>query len=151
MERCLNRGEGDRVMSHVKAMRLLIATVVFASLAGPSGVRAAVDPAIERGVQYLRPRAGGQQVGEAALTALALMKAEATPSDPTVTTCMTKIRERFAGGSYSPQRAGGANIYEAATVAMALANVDPGSSRAELEMVAQYLVSMQKPNGSWDY
>ena len=132
-------------------MRLLIAAVAFASLAGPSGVRAAVDPAIERGVQFLRPRAGGQQVGEAALTALALIKAEATASDPTVSTCMAKIRERFAGGSYSPQRAGGAEVYEAATVAMALANVDPESSRAELEMVAQFLVSRQKPNGSWDY
>ena len=34
---------------------------------------------------------------------------------------------------------------------MALANVDPESSRAELGMVAQFLVSRQKPNGSWDY
>ena len=87
-------------------MRFLVAAVALASLAGIPGVRAAVDPAVERGVQFLRPRAGGQQVGEAALIALALIKAEATASDPTVSACMAKIRERFAGGAYSPRDGG---------------------------------------------
>lgn len=138
-------------MTRVRRMRFLIAAVAITSLAGIPRVRAAVEPAVERGVQSLRPRAGGQQVGEAALIALALIKADATPSDPTVSTCMAKIRERFAGGSYSPQRTGGYEVYEAGAVAMALANVDPESSRAELGMVAQFLISRQKGNGSWDY
>ena len=69
-------------MTRVDRMRFLVAAVAFASLAGSSRVRAAVDPAIERGVQFLRPRAGGQQVGEAALIALALIKAEATAERP---------------------------------------------------------------------
>ena len=132
-------------------MRFAVAAVALAGPASISTARAAVDPAIERGVQFLRPRAGGQQVGEAALVALALIKAEATASDPTVSTCMAKIRERFTGGSYSPQRTGGHEVYEAGAVAMALANIDPESSRAELAMVAQFLVSRQKANGSWDY
>ncbi|MEJ7638561.1 MAG: HEAT repeat domain-containing protein, partial [Singulisphaera sp.] len=144
-------GGGHRVMTRVRRMQLLVTAVTLAGPAGIPRVRAAVDPAIERGVQTLRPRAAGQQVGETALIALALIKAEATSSDPTVSTCMAKIRERFAGGSYSPQRTGGFEVYEAATVAMALANVDPESSRAELGMVAQFLVSRQKANGSWDY
>ena len=137
-------------MMTVHRMRFLVATLALATLVDVTEVRAA-DPAIERGVQFLRPRAGNQQVGEAALIALALIKADATASDPTVTACMAKIRERFAGGSYSPERTGGFEVYEAGVIAMALANVDPASSRAELGMVAQLLVSRQKVNGSWDY
>jgi hypothetical protein len=39
----------------------------------------------------------------------------------------------------------------AAVVAMVLANLDSESRRSELGMVASYLMSRQKANGSWDY
>lgn len=127
---------------------------VAATLVGMSWVPtagAAEGSAIGQGVQFLRSRAGHQRVGESAMIALALLKAEVPAADPTVAACFAKIRSRLTSGGYLPERSGGHDIYEAAAVAMALANLDDEGRRAEIEPAAQFLIGRQKPNGSWDY
>lgn len=109
------------------------------------------SPAVLKGIQFLRSRAANNQVGETGLIALAMLKAEVPPSDPALAACISKLRSRFVSGGYDPERRGGHDNYEAAVVAMALANLDADSRRVELSAVAQYLVSQQKANGSWDY
>jgi hypothetical protein len=132
--------------------RLVVAAVlgVFTLGAGETA-RADNDPAVLRALPFLRAHAGNPQVGETALTALALLKADIPASDPAVSACMARIRKQFLSGGYVPDRRGGHDVYEAAVVAMALSNLSSESRRAELEVIAQYLHSKQKANGSWDY
>ncbi len=132
-------------------VRLLIAMSVCAAMLRPSVVLAQQDPAVLRGISYLRGKAAGAPTGETALIALAMLKAEIPPTDPTLAACINKIRSRFLSAGYSPERQGGTDIYEAAVVAMALSNLDAESRRAELSAVGRFLVSRQNANGSWDY
>lgn len=131
------------------ATSLALGTVLI--VAGPFSIRAADDPAVNRGVQFLRSHAGDQMVGESAMMALAMIKADVPVTDPTVSALLARIRARFDSTGYNPERMGGTDIYEAGVVAMALANLDAESRRAELEQVAKFLIGRQNANGSWDY
>ncbi|GAC1464516.1 MAG: hypothetical protein NVSMB9_03250 [Isosphaeraceae bacterium] len=124
---------------------------LIATLAFVFEVRAENDPAVVRGIQFLRGRIGAGRVGEIALSALAMLKSDIPANDPSVARSIDLLRKRFVGGSYVPEQRGGHDIYEAGAVAMALSNLDSESRRAELSAIAQYLVSQQKANGSWDY
>jgi hypothetical protein len=115
------------------------------------GLAAAPEPAVARGIAYLRSHAAGLQAGEMGLAVLAMLKADVPASDPTVTACVAKLRERFSSEGYQAQRSGGPDIYEAAVVAMALANLDAETRRGEIAALARYLTGKQKANGSWDY
>src|SRR5262249_35070308 len=110
-------------------------------------------PAVLKGLQYLRGQGAGRgvQAGEAALMALAMVKADLPLSDSGLTACLNQVRARFAGSTFTPQRKGGADIYEAAVIVMALGNADPVAYRAMIESAAHYLIAHQKANGSWDY
>lgn len=109
------------------------------------------EAAVQSGVAYLRNRAGKLQVGETAMIALAMIKAEVPPTDPALSACIAKIRSRFSSSEYSPERGLGQAAYEAGATAMALANHDPEGNRGYLGMIVRYLLSVQNPNGSWDY
>jgi hypothetical protein len=131
----------------IRSRVLLLAVVVLA----PVAARAQDEATIQRGLQYLRGHYRNEQIGETALTALAMIKADVPKEDPDLAACIAKIRTRVVSSAYDPQRRGGHDIYEAAVVAMALSNLDAEARRFELQTVAQYLVSKQKANGSWDY
>ena len=109
------------------------------------------EPAVASGIQFLRSRASNQQVGETAMIALALIKADTPKTDPVLASCIATIRKRFTSSGYDPQRRGGHDIYEAAVVAMALANLDVEETRGDINLVATYLIGRQNINGSWDY
>src|SRR5208282_3181457 len=66
------------------------------------------EPAVLSGIQYLRGRAPNQQVGETAMIALAMLKADTPKTDPVLASCIATIQKRFTGSGYSPQRRGGA-------------------------------------------
>ncbi|MFO0888193.1 MAG: HEAT repeat domain-containing protein [Isosphaeraceae bacterium] len=132
-------------------LRLALLGLVGLGLHGGSSACAQQESAVLAGVQYLRSRAANQGVGESAMIALALIKADVPKTDPTVAGCIAKIRKQFAGSGYNPQRRGGPDIYEAAVVAMALSNLDGEEQRGELSMIATFLQGRQNGNGSWDY
>lgn len=138
----MSRSSGNRRI-------LLIAAVLLS--AGYSVARAGDDPVVNRGVEYLRRRAGSMGAGESALAALAMIKADVPVNDPAVLKCFEKIRSRFTSHGYNPEQPGGHDIYEAGVVAMALANLETEARRAELDVIARYLIGLQKANGSWDY
>jgi hypothetical protein len=124
---------------------------VFLLPCGGRALRAAPEPAVARGVQFLRGRAVDLPTGEMGLAVLAMLKAEVPATDPTVAACLAKLRLRFKSEGYQPERSGGPDVYEAAVVAMAMANLDAESRRSEINALAHYLVGKQKANGSWDY
>jgi hypothetical protein len=114
-------------------------------MAGPEG------PAVARGLQYLKAHGAGLTAGEAALAAMALIKADVPASDPGLAACLASIRRRFNGSVFTPERSGGPDVYEASVVLMALASLDAASNRAEIEAAARHLLAKQKPGGGWDY
>src|SRR4051794_26881513 len=133
----------------VLALGTFVSTLLFGP--GTLGLRAANDPAVARGVQYLRSRAVNLPPGEMGLAVLALLKSDVPATDQTIAACLAKLRLRFSSEGYRAERDGGSDIYEAAVVAMALANLDTEARRTEIAALAQYLTSRQKANGSWDY
>lgn len=118
---------------------------------GAGSTRAQQEPAVLSGVEFLRRTGASKGVGETAMIALGLLKAEVPTTDPALAACLAKIQGRFASGGYSPERTGGPDVYEAAAVALALSNLPQSERGGMLEAVASYLMSKQKPNGSWDY
>ena len=123
---------------------------LFAVLLSPAAL-AQQEAAVNAGVTYLRKQTG-RPPGESAMIALALMKAEVPHNDPTIQSCMSAIRGQFGtGGGYSPRMGDGNGTYEAAAAIMALATEDPEGNRSLIATVANYIVSHQNGNGSWDY
>jgi hypothetical protein len=108
-------------------------------------------PAVTSGVQYLKAHARGQQAGESAMIALALLKAEVPGNDPAVISCVERFKTRLTTGSYSPERSNGQSVYEAAAMVLALSNLDVTANRGDITTLAGFLASAQKANGSWDY
>ena len=109
------------------------------------------DPPVLSAVQFLKGRAGNRQVGEMAMIALGLIKAEVPHSDPALQTCLASIRSRFTGSEYAPQMQPGPATYEAAVSIMALANYDPVENLSAITAIAAYIKGRQYANGSWDY
>lgn len=111
------------------------------------------DPAVIKGVQYLRGRITGLPAGEAALAGLAMVKAEVPPTDPGLAAALRTVLARFQGTAYTPQLAPptGPSIYEASVTIMLLANLDPVAYRLHIDSAAQYILAAQMANGAWDY
>jgi hypothetical protein len=109
------------------------------------------EPAVVKAVTYLQGHYGSRQVGEMAMIALALIKAEVPHSDPALEKCIAAIRSRFTGSGYEPQHPSGPGTYEAAVSTMALANYDPVANLSAITAIAAYIKGHQNANGSWDY
>lgn len=111
-------------------------------------------PAVNKAVAYIQSRAtkGNQlQLGEAALLALALEKADVPASDPSLRKLIEIVLSYFNSTELMPGRKGGTDIYEASVTIMALGNFPGGNYRAQIESAANYILNKQKGNGSWDY
>jgi hypothetical protein len=131
------------------ARPLTLALGFIASTTCPAAAQQ--EPAVLSGIQFLRSHYQGQQVGQSAMIALALIKAEVPASDRDLAVCLERIRSRFTTSTYEPEAGSGAGVYEAGVTSMVLANQDAESNRMWIRLVAEYLLSKQKANGSWDY
>ena len=124
---------------------------MFVLAFSPAAGFAQQEPAVLSGVQYLRQHVSSR-VGESAMIALGLMKAEVPHADAAVQSCLARVRSRIdSGGAYSPEMGDGAGTYEAAASIMALATEDAEQNRSHIASIATYLVGRQNANGSWDY
>src|SRR5262249_55698612 len=121
------------------------AALVLASLGSASAQQ---EPAVQKGVTYLKSRYANRPPGEMAMIALGLFKAEVPQSDPAIQTCVAVIRARFIGSAYEPQLPAGSATYEAAVSIMALANLDPVENLSAIAMIAAYIKGRQNANGS---
>jgi hypothetical protein len=121
-------------------------------LASSGSAVAQQEPAVDKAVTYLRSHSANRQVGETAMIALGLVKAEVPHSDPALEKCIAAIHTRFTGsGGYEPQNSSGPGTYEAAVSIMALANYDPVANLSAITAIAAYIKGRQNANGSWDY
>jgi hypothetical protein len=139
-------------MSRPRSSSVLVLLSVLGAVAPlVSPARAQQEQAVISGIQYLRAGAANKQIGETAMIALAMIKADTPKTDSVLASCIATIQKRFTSSGYEPQRRGGHDIYEAAVVAMALSNLDSEEHRGEINTIASFLIGRQNPNGSWDY
>ena len=127
---------------------------VIAGLSLPGMLHAAPDPRavplINRGVQYLRTRISKLQTGRKSLAAYALLKAGVKVGDPAVAEALADLKSRFKDGKY--QSLGGhEEIYAVGVDLMFLAAAGVEENYDEIEAAANFVISKQNPNGSWDY
>jgi hypothetical protein len=133
-----------------KAAGVLVLGSLLALLGGRLAC-AQQEAAVLAGVQYLRTRASSAGPGEAAMLALALIKAEVPAGDPSLAAALARVYSRFSTSEYAPARGPGQGAYEAGATAMALASLDPVANRGKLGLVVNFLTRTQNANGSWDY
>jgi hypothetical protein len=129
--------------------RILGAIGMLLALVPAGAASAQQEPAVLAGVGYLKSHRF-MRPGEAAMIALGLLKAEVPKTDPSVQACMQTIRGQFSSG-YAPAMGDGSGTYEAAASVMALVNEDAVENRYSIQVITNYLIRRQNPNGSWDY
>ena len=131
---------------------LLAATAVNA--APPTTGVPAYDAAVRSGVGFLKkyladPRSSGG-ISHKAIAAYALVKAEESPTSPDIQKVITEIKKKVSTAGYKPHDSSH-HIYEAGVDAMLLTDSDENANRAEIYAIAEYIISQQGSDGSWDY
>ena len=129
----------------------LILAIFAPFVLDPPEASGQTDPVVAKAVQYLKGSSATGQVGETALAALAMIKAEVPEGDPALSRSIAAVLKRFTESSYTPERSGGSETYEAAVIIMALASLDAVAYKSQIESAARYIASRQNASGSWDY
>ncbi len=124
---------------------------VGVGLSHSTDARADNDPILARAVQYLRANCRGLPPGDSALVALALIKADVRKDDEALQACVASVMSHFSSSGYTPVHSIGMETYEIGVVAVMLSNLNPEGYRSQLQTLAGMILSLQKPNGSWDY
>ena len=89
--------------------------------------------------------------GQRTLSAIALLKAGEPHDGPIEKAEIEAIRKKIVSGSYTPG-SGHDAIYVAGVEAMLIGEIQDEAVRTELMTpVAKFLLTSQRPNGSWDY
>jgi hypothetical protein len=134
--------------------RTLPIALVVGIVAGSAQAQTGPErPAVNKGVAFLKGHVGElKDAGEAAFSALAMLKAEVPKDDPALVATVARFAVTFGkDGSYTPETRGGPDIYEAAVVVMALMNYDHVDYKSQIDLAAQYVIRKQMANGAWDY
>ncbi len=130
---------------------LALGLLVDASPLQAQAQREQANPSIARGITFLRQNTRNVTAGQAALAVLAMNKSDVPDNDPDLQAFLQKVLSRFSDQGFTPEERNEKSLYEAGCVCMALANVDPIGFKPQVQAAAGYLISRQKPNGSWDY
>src|SRR5262249_4693749 len=107
-----------------------------------------IQASLKRAVANLRSQVSTLDGGAGALVTMALLKSGLPPETPEIKSGIDRILGRIGKSDY---KEGPHHVYEAAVSLMALANANPEAHKREIEAIAQYLISKQRPGGEWDY
>ncbi|MCA8990888.1 MAG: hypothetical protein KDA88_02870 [Planctomycetaceae bacterium] len=106
-----------------------------------------IKASIDRGVAFLRAQFKGAPDEHKGLIGLTLMKAGQPHDAPEIKEAIRLAREKCKDGQYRAERE---HFYEAGVDATLLA--DSGEEcKAELQAIANFIISNQNPNGGWNY
>lgn len=147
--------KAGRAMAFFAGMAIGLLGLTVPSGRASAAEQAAIRNAVSRASAYLRSNSANAGSGQQVLIAYALLKAGLPPNSPEITGTVDNIRARVTNGEY---KAGQYHHYEAGISAMLLVEVggepeggEPHPYLAELQAIANYVESLQLPNGGWDY
>ncbi len=108
------------------------------------------DAAVAKGLSFLRARVASVEPhgGEHVLAAYAMFKCGVPADDPFVVSAVQAVLGRTNRSAYQPVSAYD-HIYGAGVDAMFLADLDPEQYRPSLQMISDYIQSVQRSDGSW--
>lgn len=109
------------------------------------------DAAVAKGLAFLKQSVGGQphpEGGHAVLAAYALFKCSEPITDPFIAATLAASAARSANSVYKPVGTYD-HIYGAGIDAMFLSDVDPDKYKNNLQVIADYITSVQRSDGSW--
>jgi hypothetical protein len=108
------------------------------------------DAAVKRGLAFLRDEVKKSKPdhGYQILAAYAMVKCGVSKEDPFVAEAIHESLHRTSSGAYQPISAYD-HIYGSGVDAMLLATVDPDAYKPNLQLIADYVQSVQRPDGSW--
>jgi Prenyltransferase and squalene oxidase repeat len=112
------------------------------------------DAAVEKGIAFIRKAAADgsafDTAGQVVLVAYAFLKAGEPVSDPLIANGINAALGRSGGSMYRPIGIY-EHIYGAGIDAMLLvdASEDPEAHKSNLQVIANYIVSAQRADGSW--
>ena len=134
------------------AAALLVSQAAVAVSAPPTTGVPEYDQAVTRGVAWLKQELGAKppRGGYRSLGAYALLKAGEAPTSPAVASAVAEVHKKVTDGVYKPTSTEH-HIYESGVDAMLLADSDENANRAAVFAIAEYIVSQQGTDGSWDY
>lgn len=138
---------------------IVIATIAFLTLVPPalawdglahSTTIPRFDAAVERGLAFLREevKKSKPEHGYQILAAYAMVKCGVSKEDPFVAEAVQESVHRTSSGAYQPIGAYD-HIYGSGVDAMLLATVDPDLYKPNLQLIADYVQSVQRTDGSW--
>ena len=108
------------------------------------------DAAVERGLAFLQQevKKAKPEHGYMILAAYAMVKCGVSKEDPFVAEAIQETLHRTSSGAYEPISAYD-HIYGSGVDAMLLATVDPDLYKPNLQIIADYVQSAQRADGSW--
>lgn len=107
------------------------------------------DAAVQRAAAYLRANLKEDDTpGHYVLSAYALFKAGEPKESPIIQRAIKHATDSVASGTFRPQRPYD-HLYESGLYCMFLADVDPELYRDQMQIMANYVASVQRPDGSW--
>ncbi len=123
---------------------------LFAAGSRASGAdTVAIQRSIDKAALWLQQNFNDIPIsGEKSLATLALIKANVAPNSPAITSGVQGILAKCAGGTYVTSSN---HIYEAGIDVNVLVELDPQQHLSQIQMIAEYLMAQQLPNGGWDY
>jgi hypothetical protein len=148
----MNQGVGLRVLVLILAASLLARSLKGQDLKQPEAPRVNADEnvqtAIKRAIVRLKNNVVSQSAGESALLAMALLKSGQSADQPEIKAVLDQIVDRTKSSEFRP---GNHHVYEAGVSIMALANADPVKYKPQIQIIVNFLVDHQQPNGGWFY
>lgn len=108
------------------------------------------DAAVDRGVAFLKKsiKVNETSTEKVVLAAYALFKAGEPVDSPIVAAGLKIVNDCITPSGFRPHLAYD-HLYEAGLYSMFLADVDPDKYQSAIQIMANYVVSVQKPDGSW--
>lgn len=136
----------------VAILTAVSAQVVFAA-PPPTGDKR-FDAALRKAISFLKQKMLDPKLslhgGYHSLPAYALLTAGEPVSLPQIADAVAEVKSRITDGVYKPSNASH-HIYEAGVDAMLLESAGGDANYNELKAIADYIVSKQGADGSWDY
>lgn len=135
--------------------RFVIACIAVALLNGflveslSAADQARIQQMVGRAASHLKDSVKNLGGGQLSLAALALLKSDLPATSPEIKRAVEEVRKRVDPvKGYRPDYE---HIYSAGVGAVLLSDADAEANQPYLQAIANYLQSVQRPNGSWDY